>query len=204
MLERLTERARQVMALANQQAHKLHHEYIGAEHILLGIIQEGHGIAASALKSLGVELEKLRAEAEQLAAPGRDTANLGKLPQTLEARRVLEHAIEQARSQHQNYVGTEHLLIGLLLEPASAAARALGNLNITLAAARSEIDHLLGPEAADPTDSSGQLIRRAVECLLRARDAALTEGNSTRATELQNQAWAIGGLLTRRPDQPAP
>ncbi len=204
MPERLTERARQVMALANQEAHHLHHEYLGTEHVLLGIIKEAGGIAADALKSLGLDLARVRTEVEKLVPRGADAANIGKLPQTPKARKMLEHAIEEARSQHHGYVGTEHLLVGMLLEPDCVAARALTQMGIDLTKVRSEIDHLLGPEAAAPTDTSGQLIRRAVECLLRARDVAITEGNPARASELQTQAWAIGEILTRRSDADQP
>jgi ATP-dependent Clp protease ATP-binding subunit ClpC len=200
MPERLTERARKVMSLANQEARRLHHEYISTEHLLLGIIQEGGGIAASALRSLGLDFGKIRAEVEQLAPAGRDSANIGKLPQSPEARKVLELAAEEARGQHHSYVGTEHLLIGMLLKTDSIAARVLTQLGITVAAARQEIDELLSPEAAGPADTSGHLIRRAVECLLRARDAATAEGNTARAAELQNQALSVGAILIRRPE----
>jgi ATP-dependent Clp protease ATP-binding subunit ClpC len=189
------------MALANQEAQRLHHEYIGAEHVLLGIVEEGNGIAASVLKNLDVDLGDVLTEVERRVQPGKDSAIIAKLPQTPQVRKVLDHAIEQARTMHHNYVGTEHLLLGLLLEPDSAAAQALASFGVDIARARHETMSLLSPEAAEPTDTSSQLIRRAVECLLRAKEVATTEGNPTRAAELQEQALAVGAILTRKPQQ---
>jgi ATP-dependent Clp protease ATP-binding subunit ClpC len=190
------------MALANQEAQRLHHEYMGPEHLLLGILKEGNGIAASVLKSLDVDLGALRAETERRIQPGTDSAPVPKLPQTPSFRKVLDHAIEQARTMHHNYVGTEHLLLGLLLEPASIAAQALAVFGIDMARAHGEMMNLLSPEAAEPTDTSSQLIRRAVECLLRAKEVAMVEGNAARAAELQEQALIIGAILTRKPQEP--
>jgi len=203
MSERMTERARQVMALANQEALHLHHAYIGPEHILLGIVKEGNGIAANVLKGLDLDLNNVRKQVESMLTPGSDTAAITKLPQTPSARKIFDLAIQEARGLHHSYVGTEHLLLGLILESENIAAQALNTLGADLPAVREEMMMLLGPEAAVPTDGSGQLIRRAVECLLRARDAALAEGNNTRATELQDQAWNIGTILTRSPNQSA-
>jgi ATP-dependent Clp protease ATP-binding subunit ClpC len=202
MLQRFTERARQVMALANQEAQRFHNEYIGAEHLLLGILKEGNGIAASVLKDLDVDSGALRGEIERQIQTGSDSGLIAKLPQTPQARKVLDHAIERARQMHHNYVGTEHLLLGLLLEPDSIAAKALAGFNVDLARAHGKMMDLLSPEAAEPTDSSSQLIRRAVECLLRAKEVAIAEGNTGRATELQEQLLTIGAILTRNPQDP--
>lgn len=199
MLQRFTERARKVMGFANQQAQHSHHEYIGPEHLLLGIVEEGNGIAASILKELDVDLTLLRKEIEQLTPPGADSAVIAKLPQTPQLKKVLDHAVEQARKMHHNYVGTEHLLLGLLLEPDTIAAQALAHFNVDLARAEREMTNLLSPEAAEPTDTSSQLIRRAVECLLRAKEVAVAEGNAARAAELQEQALSVGAILTRKP-----
>jgi ATP-dependent Clp protease ATP-binding subunit ClpC len=203
-MERFTERARKVMALANQEAQRLHHAYIGTEHMLLGLIKEGHGIGANLLKSVGVDLGRIAGEVDKLVVRGTDAANIAKLPQTPEARRVVEHAIEEARKMHHNYVGTEHLLIGMLHEPSSIAAKTLTNLGMDLHRARVEMKNVLGPESAGPGDTSSQLIRRAVECLLRAKETAIAEGNLARATELQEHALSVGAILTRQIDRPDP
>ena len=128
MFERFTDRARKVMALANQEAQQLNHEYIGTEHILLGLIKEGSGVAANALKGLKVDLQKARAEVEKLIRSGRDKVAAGKLPQTPRAKKVVEYAILEARNLNHNYVGTEHLLLGLVREHDGVAAQALMNM----------------------------------------------------------------------------
>ena len=116
MYERFTDRARKVMQLANQEAQRFNHEYIGTEHILLGLVKEGSGVAANVLKNLDIDLRKVRLEVEKLVKSGPDMVTMGKLPQTPRAKKVIEYAIEEARNLNHNYVGTEHLLLGLLRE----------------------------------------------------------------------------------------
>ncbi|HYT92924.1 MAG TPA: Clp protease N-terminal domain-containing protein, partial [Gemmataceae bacterium] len=116
MYERYTDRAREVMQLANQEAQRFNHEYIGTEHILLGLVKEGSGVAANALNNLGIELRKIRQEIEKIVQPGPETINLGKVPQTPRAKKVIDFALEEARNFNHDYVGTEHLLLGLLRE----------------------------------------------------------------------------------------
>ncbi|MBC8421627.1 NDP-hexose 4-ketoreductase, partial [bacterium] len=106
MFERLTDRARKVMALANQEAQRFNHEYIGTEHILLGLVKEGSGVGANVLKHLEIDLRKVRLEVEKLVKSGPDMVTMGKLPQTPRAKKVIEYAIEEARSLNHNYVGT--------------------------------------------------------------------------------------------------
>src|SRR5205814_2017500 len=111
MYERFTDRARKVMQLANQEAQRFNHEYIGTEHILLGLVKEGSGVAANVLKNLDIDLRKVRAEVEAIVVSWRpERAYLGKLPQTPRAKKVIEYAIAEARRLKHNYVGTEHLL----------------------------------------------------------------------------------------------
>jgi ATP-dependent Clp protease ATP-binding subunit ClpA len=123
-----TDRARKVMALANQEAQRFNHEYIGTEHILLGLVKEGSGVGANVLKNLDVDLRKVRLEVEKLVKSGPDMVTMGKLPQTPRAKKVIEYAIEEARNLNHNYVGTEHLLLGLLREHDGVAAQVLMNL----------------------------------------------------------------------------
>ncbi len=158
MFERFTDRARKVMALANQEAQRFNHEYIGTEHILLGLVKEGSGVGANVLKNLGVDLRKVRLEVEKLVKSGPDIVTMGKLPQTPRAKKVIEFAIEEARNLNHNYVGTEHLLLGLLREHDGVAAQVLMNLGLKLEEVREEVLNLLGAgvepqeqEGAEPT-----------------------------------------------------
>src|SRR5260370_325355 len=151
MYERFTDRARKVMQLAGQEAQRLNHEYIGTEHILLGLVKEGSGVAANVLKNLDVDLRKVRLEVEKLAQPGPDMVNLmGKLPQTPRAKKVIEFSIEEARNLSHNYVGTEHLLLGLLREQEGVAAQVFLNLGLRLEDVREEVLNLLGHNEMEP------------------------------------------------------
>ncbi|UCC21925.1 MAG: ATP-dependent Clp protease ATP-binding subunit [Planctomycetota bacterium] len=144
MFERFTDRARKVMALANQEAQRFNHEYIGTEHILLGLVKEGSGVGATVLKNLEVDIKKLRLEVEKLVKSGPDMVTMGKLPQTPRAKKVIEYAIEEARALNHNYVGTEHILLGLLRESEGIAAQVLMNLGLKLEEVRQEVLNLLG------------------------------------------------------------
>src|ERR1700747_95975 len=144
MYERFTDRARKVMQLANQEAQRFNHEYIGTEHILLGLIKEGSGVAANVLKNLEVDLRKIRLEVEKLVQSGPDMVTMGKLPQTPRAKKVIEYSMEEARNLNHNYVGTEHILLGLLREQEGVAAQVLMNLGLKLEDVREEVLNLLG------------------------------------------------------------
>ncbi len=149
MFERFTDRARKVMALANQEAQRFNHEYIGTEHILLGLVKEGSGVGATVLKNLDVDIKKLRLEVEKLVKSGPDMVTMGKLPQTPRAKKVIEYAIEEARALNHNYVGTEHILLGLLRESEGIAAQVLMNLGLKLEDVRQEVLNLLGAGVDD-------------------------------------------------------
>ena len=144
MYERFTDRARKVMQLANQEAQRFNHEYIGTEHVLLGLIKEGSGVAANVLKNLDVDLRKIRLEVEKLVQSGPDMVTMGKLPQTPRAKKVIEYSMEEARHLSHNYVGTEHILLGLLREQEGVAAQVLMNLGLKLEEVREEVLNLLG------------------------------------------------------------
>jgi ATP-dependent Clp protease ATP-binding subunit ClpC len=168
MFERFTDRARKVMALANQEAQRLNHEYIGTEHILLGLVKEGSGVGANVLRNLDVDLRKVRLEVEKLVKAGPEMVTMGKLPQTPRAKKVIEYAIEEARNLNHNYVGTEHLLLGLLREHDGVAAQVLMNLNLKLEEVREEVLNLLGAsnqegggEAADGPSSAKDAVTGA-------------------------------------------
>ncbi len=144
MYERFTDRARKVMQLANQEAQRFNHEYIGTEHILLGLVKEGSGVAANVLKNLDVDLRKIRLEVEKLVQSGPEMVTMGKLPQTPRAKKVIEYSMEEARNLNHNYVGTEHILLGLLREHEGVAAQVLMNLTLKLDEVREEVLNLLG------------------------------------------------------------
>ncbi|MFT5526689.1 MAG: ATP-dependent Clp protease ATP-binding subunit ClpC [Pirellulaceae bacterium] len=144
MYERFTDRARKVMQLANQEAQRFNHEYIGTEHILLGLVKEGSGVAANVLKNLDVDLRKIRLEVEKLVQSGPEMVTMGKLPQTPRAKKVIEYSMEEARNLNHNYVGTEHILLGLLREQEGVAAQVLMNLGLKLEEVREEVLNLLG------------------------------------------------------------
>jgi len=146
MFDRFTDRARQVMAYARQEAARFNHDYIGTEHVLLGLVKEGSGVAAHVLENLDVDLEKVRIEVEKLVKTGPDTVTKGDKPYTSRAKKVLELSMEEARSLDHNYVGTEHLLLGLLREREGIAAQVLMNLGLKLDDVRSEVMELLGAD----------------------------------------------------------
>src|SRR5437867_6036487 len=159
MYERFTDRARKVMQLANQEAQRFNHEYIGTEHILLGLVKEGSGVAANVLKNLDIDLRKIRLEVEKIVqtGPGSEMVTMGKLPQTPRAKKVIEYSIEEARNLNHNYVGTEHLLLGLLREQEGVAAQVLMNLGLKLEDVREEVLNLLGHnmESGESTGGGG-------------------------------------------------
>src|SRR5437763_1464744 len=155
MYERFTDRARKVMQLANQEAQRFNHEYIGTEHILLGLVKEGTGVAANVLKNLDIDLRKIRMEVEKIVQAGPDMVTMGKLPQTPRAKKVIEYSIEEARNLNHNYVGTEHLLLGLLREQEGVAAQVLMNLGLKLEDVREEVLNLLGHNMPNESEGGG-------------------------------------------------
>lgn len=157
MYERFTDRARKVMQLANQEAQRFNHEYIGTEHILLGLVKEGSGVAANVLKNLDIDLRKIRLEVEKIVqtGPGSEMVTMGKLPQTPRAKKVIEYSIEEARNLNHNYVGTEHLLLGLLREQEGVAAQVLMNLGLKLEDVREEVLNLLGHNMPNESETGG-------------------------------------------------
>jgi len=144
MFNRFTERARKVIILAKEEARRFNHDYIGTEHILLGLVREGEGVAAAVLQKLDVSLENIRLEIEKLVQPGPSTQIIGDIPFTPRAKKALELAAEEARSLGHNYIGTEHLLLGLIREGEGIASQVLLNLGMDLNSVRNEVMGLLG------------------------------------------------------------
>ncbi|MFM8603804.1 MAG: Clp protease N-terminal domain-containing protein, partial [Gemmatimonadota bacterium] len=142
-----TERVRKVLAMAREEAARLHHEYVGTEHILLGLIREGEGVAAAVLNNLSVDLEEIQQKIEETVKKGKAAQAAGPdLPYTSRAKKVLELAMGEARELNHSYVGTEHLLLGLLREEKGIAAQVLTDAGVNLEAARAETLRLLGTE----------------------------------------------------------
>ncbi len=158
MFEKFTDRARKVINLARQEAERLGHEFIGTEHILLGLVKEGSGVAANVLEILNVDLEKVRLEVEKYVTPTGETKSFStSLPFTPKAKKVLELAMEEARNLDHNYIGTEHLLLGLLRESEGMAAQVLLNLDVSLEDVRAEVMELLGADSSNDLGSLGDM-----------------------------------------------
>lgn len=139
MFDRFTNRARQVIILARKEADRFNHNYIGTEHILLGLIKLGEGVAVNVLRRMGLDFETVRLEVEKAVGTGPETKMIGEIPLTSRAKKVIEYAVEEAKALHHSYIGTEHLLLGLLREGEGVAARILKNLDINLDEVRAEI-----------------------------------------------------------------
>ncbi|MDO8580032.1 MAG: Clp protease N-terminal domain-containing protein, partial [Candidatus Omnitrophota bacterium] len=144
MFNRFTERARKVIVYAKEEARRFNHDYIGTEHLLLGLVREGEGVAAAVLQKLGLDLETIRIEVEKLVQPGPQTQVLGDIPFTPRSKKALELSAEEARALGHNYIGTEHLLLGLVKEGEGMAYRVLLNLGLDLGKLRNEVMDLLG------------------------------------------------------------
>ena len=146
MFDKFTDRARKVIALARQEAERLHHDYIGTEHILVGLIKEGSGVAANILENLNIDPERILLQIEKIVQPGTSMSTMGQLPFTPRTKKMLEYALEEMRNLGHNYIGTEHLLLGLIRENDSEAAQVMINLGIDLDQVRKEVLKILGAE----------------------------------------------------------
>lgn len=173
MFNRFTERARKVILLAKEEAKRFNHDYIGTEHILLGLVREGEGVAAAVLASFGLTSDKIRIEVEKLVQPGPSTVISGDLPFTPKAKKVMELATEEARALGHNYIGTEHLLLGLIREGEGVASQVLMNLGLELERVREEVMNLLG--SAIPGYEMGQKVSHAKTPALDAFGRDLTK-----------------------------
>src|SRR5450432_2725398 len=150
MSNRFTERAQRVILIAQEKAKRLNHDYVGTEHMLLGLIALGEGVAAQVLANLGVDLRRVRAEIEKIVGTGDNVMLLGEIPFTPRAKKVLELAVEEAQNMGHSHVGTEHLLLGLIREEEGVAAQVLENLGVRLDIVREEVISLLGEGQPGP------------------------------------------------------
>ncbi|HSG10076.1 MAG TPA: ATP-dependent Clp protease ATP-binding subunit [Longimicrobiales bacterium] len=149
-----TDRVRKVLAMAREEAIRLQHDYVGTEHILLGLIREGEGVAAAVLTNLNVDLDQIHERVEESVRKGKATIALGELPYTSRAKKVLEFAMAEAKDFNHSYVGTEHLLLGLLREEKGIAAQVLNSLGVTLEEGRAETLKVLGSDVT-PSEPAG-------------------------------------------------
>ena len=154
MFERFTDRARRVVVLAQEEARMLNHNYIGTEHILLGLIHEGEGVAAKALESLGISLEAVRSQVEEIIGQGQQAPS-GHIPFTPRAKKVLELSLREALQLGHNYIGTEHILLGLIREGEGVAAQVLVKLGADLTRVRQQVIQLLSGYQGKEAEASG-------------------------------------------------
>jgi ATP-dependent Clp protease ATP-binding subunit ClpC len=155
MFERFTERARRVVVLAQQEARMLNHNYIGTEHILLGLIREGDGVAARALTTMGISLDAVRQAVEDIIGRGTQAPSEGHIPFTPRSKKVLELSLREARQLGASYIGTEHILLGLIHEGDGVAAQVLVSSGVDLNRARQQVIGVLRgrPERQTPSSS---------------------------------------------------
>src|SRR3989344_1439809 len=151
--ENFTDRARKVMHNANMEAQRFNHEYIGTEHMLLGLIKMDSGTAITVLKNLQIDLRRIRLDVEKIVDAGPDMVTMGKLPTTPLTKKIIEYAKEEAKAIGVNYVGTEALLLGMLRETEGVAAQVLMNLGLTLEKAREEVMKVIRSKAPLSTAS---------------------------------------------------
>jgi len=194
--ERFTERAKKVLALAQEEAEAAHHGYIGTEHLLIALVREANGLAALALTNLGVHLDPVREGVQVVLTGEAPTQPSRTVAPTVRVKRVVEIAFEEARGMGNNYVGTEHLLLGLLIEGEGVAARVLGDLGVSLDTARAEIGRLrrAGSRAGtqrEPRQPRGPApSRKVIEVVERARALAAEAGAPEIGMEHLEQALA--------------
>ena len=200
MFNRFTERARKVIVYAKEEARRFNHDYIGTEHLLLGLIREGEGVAAAVLQKLGLDLETIRLEVEKLVQPGPQTQVLGDIPFTPRSKKALELAAEEARALGHNYIGTEHLLLGLVKEGEGMAYRVLLNLGLDLGKLRNEVMELLGSGipgfgTQEPTKTGKT---PAIDAYGRNLNKLAKEGKLDPVIGRQNEIERIVQILSRR------
>ncbi|MBN3038598.1 MAG: ATP-dependent Clp protease ATP-binding subunit [Candidatus Omnitrophica bacterium] len=206
MFNRFTERARKVIILAKEEAKRFNHDYIGTEHILLGLIREGEGVASAVLQNMGLGLDKIRLEIEKLVQPGPASSVSGDIPFTPRAKRVIELSMEEARSLGHNYIGTEHLLLGLLREGEGVAAQVLLGLGLDLNKVRHEIMELLGqgipgqsgPAVSNAPGPKAKSKTPALDAFGRDLTHLANEGKLDPVIGRQNEIERVIQILSRR------
>jgi ATP-dependent Clp protease ATP-binding subunit ClpA len=213
MFERFTDRARRVIVLAQEEARLLNHNYIGTEHLLLGLTHESQGVAATALESLGISLEAVRAQVEEIIGQGQ-MAPTGHVPFTPRAKKVLELSLRESQQLGHNYIGTEHILLGLIREGEGVAAQVLVKLGGDLSRVRQQVIQLLsgyagGQAAAEQAGARTRLVRMTVPEDLREaeeqlaqvrreKEAAIDAEDFEQAAALRDQERQLLGRVAER------
>src|SRR5512136_1405938 len=195
MFNRFTERARKVIILAKEEARRCNHDYIGTEHILLGLIREGEGVAAAVLQKMGMSLENIRLEIEKLVQPGPTTQIIGDIPFTPRSKKALELAAEEARALGHNYIGTEHLLLGLIREGEGVASQVLLNLGLDLNSVRNEIMELLGSALPNSGQAAAKTKTPALDAFGRDLTLLAKEGKLDPVIDRQNEIERVIQIL---------
>ena len=184
-----TERVRKVLAMAREEAARLHHEYVGTEHILLGLIREGEGVAAAVLQNLNVDLDEIQQKIEDTVKKGKAAQATGPdLPYTSRAKKVLELAMAEARELNHSYVGTEHLLLGVLREDDAVAAPILHSHGVKLDGVRVAIDTMLAesPPVPGSPEEAARHVGREIDQLKASLDSlAALSADSSEAREIR-------------------
>jgi len=196
--EKFTDRARKVLSLAQEQAQRFDHNYIGTEHILLGLIAIGDGVGLLALRSLGVDPNKVRSAVEFIITRD-DRVALGEIGLTIRAKKVVELAVDEARRLDHHYIGTEHLLLGLIREGEGIAAGVLESLGITLEQARAAVIRALASPAPVTMTESGSIMQRLAE-VVRAKEQAIQSHNDALANELNDMEARLRALIGKLTD----
>jgi ATP-dependent Clp protease ATP-binding subunit ClpA len=197
MFERFTDRARQVLVLAQEEARLLNHNYIGTEHLLLGLIHEGEGVAAQALESLGVSLPAVRQQVEETIGRGQQVSS-GRIPFTPRAKKVMELSRREALAMGHNYVGTEHILLGLLREGDGVAAQVLVRMGADLNRVRQQVIRILSGHQDNDEPKGGRAARRAGKAG-RRQPGPLPEILG-RVESIDSQLSAVGQRIGAGPD----
>jgi len=209
MFQQFTDRARRVVVLAQEEARLLNHDYLGTEHLLLGLAHEGQGVAAKALELLGIRLEAIRSQVEEIVGQGQ-RAPSGHIPFTPRAKKVLELSLRESKQLGHNYIGTEHILLGLVREGEGVAAQVLVKLGADLSRVRQQVVQLLSGSAGDPEVAAGTRpvpmtapdeLREAGERLAevrRQKEAAIQAQDFDRAAALRDaEEELLAGLAER-------
>jgi ATP-dependent Clp protease ATP-binding subunit ClpC len=191
MFERFTDRARSVVVLAQEEASMLRHNYIGTEHILLGLIRDGDGVAAKVLQALGISLEAVRQQVKEIIGQGKEEVKSGHIPFTPRAKKVLELSLREALQLGHNYIGTEHILLGLIHEGQGVAAQVLVKLGADLSVVRMQV---IQEQADNPTTEE---LPRVAQARAAARAKAGRAEAARAEAEGSGQAAKLDEILSR-------
>src|SRR5262245_50164169 len=208
-MNNFTPRAQQVLALARKEADRFNHNFVGTEHLLLGLIKLGQGVAVNVLQKLGLDLETVRMEVEKQVGTGPDQKMIGNIPYTPRVKKVLALAAKEAKALNHTYVGTEHILLGLLREGDGVAARVLKNLDVDIEQTRQEILKELDPnfnaqeeqpvaEANEKTEKKGEVKTPALKAFGRDLTEIARKGEMDPVIGRKNEIERVIQILCRR------